>query len=72
MQGGEHMRPGSRNVPIVMHEVAHHIAWCLHGERIQDHGATWLGIYLKLLVIAKVAPQLALEATARSHGLKWK
>jgi hypothetical protein len=72
MQGGEHMRQGSRNVPIVMHEVAHHIAWNLHGERIQDHGQTWLGIYLNLLVIAKVAPRLALEATLRSFNLKWK
>lgn len=72
MQGGEHMRQGSRNVPIVMHEVAHHIAWHLHGERIQDHGRTWLGVYLDLLVIAKVAPRVALEATARSFGLKWK
>jgi hypothetical protein len=72
MQGGEHMRRGSRNVPIVMHEVAHHIVWNLHGERVQDHGPIWLGTYLNLLVLAKVAPRIALEATARSHGLKWK
>lgn len=72
MQGGQHMHRGSRNVPTAMHEVAHHIAWHLHGERIQDHGPTWLGIFIGLLVISKVAPRVALEATAREHKLKWR
>jgi hypothetical protein len=71
MQGGEHMRRGSRNVSTVMHEVAHIVAWHLCGERIQDHGRTFLGIYIDCLEKAKVAPRVALEATARAHGLRW-
>jgi len=71
IQGGEHRGPGGRNVSTVMHEAAHHIGWHLHGSRIQDHGATFLGIYLDLLERAKVAPRIALEATARACSLKW-
>jgi hypothetical protein len=71
MQGGEHMRRGSRNVPTVMHEVAHHVAWHLYGECIQDHGRAFLGVFIECLVKAKVAPQIALEASARAAGLKW-
>lgn len=71
IQGGEHRSTGGRNVATVMHEAAHHIAWNLHGDQIQDHGRTFFGIYLDLLIRAKVAPQVALEASARAHGLKW-
>lgn len=72
LQGGAARGPGGRNVPTALHEAAHHIAWHLHGDRIQDHGPTFLGIYLDLLSRARVAPLLALESTARSFGLKWK
>jgi hypothetical protein len=72
LQGGEHKERGGRNVPTALHEAAHHIAWSLHGDRIQDHGATWLGIYIDLLIRARVAPAVALEASARSFNLKWK
>lgn len=71
MQGGEHMHRGSRNVSTVMHEVAHHVGWHLHGEHIQDHGPTFVGIFIDCLVMAKVAPRVALEASARSCGLRW-
>lgn len=71
IQGGEHRSNGGRNVATVMHEAAHHIAWNLHGDRIQDHGRTFLRIYLDLLVRAKVAPETALKATAREYGLRW-
>jgi hypothetical protein len=72
MQGGEHMSRGSRNVATVMHEVAHHVAWHLYGERIQDHGPAFLGVFIECLVRAKVAPRIALEATARAANLRWK
>jgi hypothetical protein len=71
LQGGEHRENGGRNVATALHEAAHHIAWALYGERVQDHGRTWLGIYLCLLVRGRVAPQVALEASARAAGLKW-
>lgn len=72
MQGGEHFARGSRNVPTALHEAAHHIGWHLYRDRIQDHGRTFVRIYLDLLTRAKVAPRTALEATLREHGLKWK
>ncbi len=72
IQGGEHLQRGSRNVPTALHEAAHHIAWHKYGEKIQDHGPTFLGLYMDLLERAQVAPRVALEATARSHQLKWR
>ena len=72
LQGGVSKGPGGRNIATALHEAAHHIAWHLHGDRIQDHGATFLGVYLDLLVRAKVAPRVALEASARSFKLTWK
>lgn len=62
---------GGKNPSVALHEAAHHIAWHKHGDRIQDHGPTFLRIYLRLLVKFKIAPRVALEASARSHGLKW-
>lgn len=70
LQGWAHEDRGGLNVPTALHEAAHHIAYALHGERIQDHGPTWLGIYLDLLVRAKVAPEVALKASLRSFGLR--
>ena len=70
IQGGEHRGPGGRNVATALHEAAHHIVWNLYGDRVQDHGPTFLGIYLDLLVRAKVAPQVALHASLKSFGLK--
>ncbi len=72
LQGWAFEGQGGLNVATALHEAAHHIAYALHGERIQDHGSTWLGLYLRLLVRACVAPQIALEASARSFGLRWK
>ena len=72
IQGGEHREKGGRNVATALHEAAHHIAWSIHGERIQDHGATWLAIYLDLLSRAGVAPRVALEASAKAHKLRWR
>lgn len=72
MQGGEHRAKGGMNVATALHETAHHIAWHKHGEKIQDHGPTFLGIYLDLLDKARVAPRVALEASARTFGLTWR
>ena len=72
IQGGAHFDRGGRNVATVLHEAAHHIAWMVHGDRIQDHGATWLGIYLDLLVRAKVAPEVALVASLKPFHLNYR
>jgi len=62
---------GAKNPQTALHEAAHWICWKLHGERIQDHGPTFLRVYLHLLVTYEVAPREALEASARKFKLKW-
>ena len=62
---------GAKNPQTALHEAAHWICWKLHGERIQDHGPTFLRVYLHLLVQYDVAPREALEASARKFKLKW-
>jgi hypothetical protein len=56
------------NVPITLHEAAHHIVYHLHGARAQDHGPTFMAVYLDLLKASKID---AYES-AEKHGLKWK
>ena len=63
---------GGKNPATALHEAAHYIAWKKYGERIQDHGQTFLGVYMWLLEEAKIAPSVALHASARSHGLRWR
>src|ERR1700685_3857805 len=69
LQGGEHRGNGGLNVATTLHEAAHHIAYALYGDRIQDHGPTWLGVYLDLLIKARVAPEIALRASLRGFGI---
>ncbi len=71
IQGWGYEDRGGLNVPTALHEAAHHIAWSLYGNRVQDHGATWLGIYLDLLIRAKVAPEVALKASLKSFRLRY-
>jgi hypothetical protein len=63
---------GGKNMATAMHEAAHHIVYKLCGHRPADHGPTFLGVYLWLLAAAGVAPESALFASARAHGLKWR
>lgn len=62
---------GGKNPSQVLHEVAHYIVFNRSGWRPQDHGPTFLGVFIRLLAAARVAPLIALEASARAAGLKW-
>lgn len=62
---------GGKNSATALHEAAHHIGFRLYGARIDDHGPTFVGIYLHLLVKACVAPRPALEAQLRYRRVKW-
>lgn len=62
---------GGKNPSQVLHECAHYIVFKRSGWRPQDHGPTFLGVFLHLLAAARVAPASALEASARAMGLKW-
>lgn len=63
---------GGKNLATALHEAAHHIVYALFGNRPSDHGPTFLGIYIWLLVEAEVAPASALYPSARAAGLKWR
>lgn len=65
------LRPDGRNIPIALHESAHAIASVWLPWTIEGHGREWLGIYMWLLEAASIAPSVALEASAKKHGLKW-
>lgn len=60
-----------KNPAIALHEVAHYIHSRTAERPGQDHGPTWLGIYMALLILTQVAPKEALFATARKHKLRW-
>lgn len=72
LQGGKHRARGGRNVSQALHEVAHWIVHQKFGDKPQDHGPTFLGVYMWLIEAAKLAPPIALHASARTHGLKWR
>lgn len=61
----------NRNPAIALHEAAHHIMWRLTHDRYQDHGREFLGVYLWLLIEAKVAPASALYPSARTASLRF-
>jgi hypothetical protein len=72
LQGGKHRDRGGRNVSQALHEAAHWIVYQIKGDVPQDHGPTFLGVYMWLLEAAQLAPRVALHASARAHGLKWR
>lgn len=59
------------NPAIALHEASHFIADKLFPQA-QTHGRLWLGVYMGLLVKARVAPYAALRASAREYGLRWR
>lgn len=60
------------NPAIALHETAHYIADALFGDSPEDHGDVFQGIYFYLLLQAALAPEVAMQAAAREHGLKWR
>jgi hypothetical protein len=62
----------SKNAATALHEIAHQICEAIFpGDKVQDHGVEFLGIYMALLTDAGVIPVEALHATALKHKLKW-
>lgn len=59
------------NEAIVCHEVAHYCV-TIYEPDAEDHGPEFFAIYLDMLVFAKVAPRIALTASAAAKGLRWK
>lgn len=61
-----------KNRAIVLHETGHFIADEIFGDKVQPHGPEFTGVYLHLLIKAEVAPAIAICASAKAAGLKWK
>jgi hypothetical protein len=59
------------NEAIVCHEMAH-LVTANNYQEVEDHGPEFFAIYLEMLVYAKVAPRIALTASAAAKGLRWK
>lgn len=61
------------NLPAALHEVAHHIQAARFPEANaeDDHGPTWLGIYIHLLDQFYVLPRHATEPSLESKGLSF-
>ena len=64
-------RDRGMNVPTALHEAAHAIAAVLLPWEMADHDPRFVGIYLWLLIKAKVAPRSALEASLTAAGVQW-
>lgn len=60
------------NPAIALHETTHYITDAIFGESLEDHGVFFQGVYFYLLHTAGLAPESALRAAAREHGLKWR
>ncbi len=66
-----------RNTAVALHEAAHHILFAVCKQEadeesdgnFEDHGPEFLGVYLFLLNHFKVAPLIALTASAKAAGL---
>lgn len=59
------------NVPTALHEAAHAIAAVILPWDMVDHDPRFVGIYLWLLIKARIAPRVALEASLTAAGIKW-
>lgn len=64
-------RRDQKNAAIALHEAAHHISGKIFGNTIADHSPEWMGIYLWLLEGFRVAPRIALHASARAKRIRW-
>lgn len=62
--------PTHRNVPTVLHEIAHYIAFRLYGKTVASHGPEFMGIFLYLLELSGQWPLGVVYGSARKAGLE--
>ena len=61
---------GGKNAATALHVAAHQIVFDLCGNRVDDHGPTFAGVYFHLLTMCGW-PAAAIRAVAREHGVRW-
>lgn len=59
-----------QNIARTLHETAHAIV-VARAARSQDHGPTFAGVYLYLLINIEMCPAAAIYASARKAGIRW-
>lgn len=57
-----------RNLATLAHEFAHHIAFCRHGNRPQDHGPLFVLYYAQCLSSLRLVPVAGMRAACK----RWK
>lgn len=62
--------PVHRNVPTVLHEIAHYISFRIYGKTVADHGPEYMGIFLYLLESSSQWPLGIVYQSARKAGLE--
>lgn len=65
------LRYDHKNIAIALHEAAHAIIYHYYQDTVKDHGPEFMGVYLHLLVEAKLAPPVAITASAKAAKLRW-
>jgi hypothetical protein len=60
-----------KNRAVTLHEAAHSITDEIFGHQVEWHGREFMGVYMRLLIKAKVAPAIALTTSAKAAGLSW-
>ena len=63
--------PTHHNMAICLHEAAHAVVFHYFPEA-EDHGPTFVGVFIELMCQAGVAPKAALTASASAAGLRWR
>lgn len=61
---------GGKNAATALHEAAHQIVFDICGNRVDDHGPTFCGVFFHLLTMAGW-PASAIRAVAAEHGVRW-
>jgi hypothetical protein len=59
-----------KDIIALVHEAAHYFTFHKHGYRAQDHGATFLTYYAKVLSSLRVMPMASFAIIAKRYGLR--
>lgn len=59
------------NIPMALHEVAHHITDVIYGTCVYDHGPSFVGVFADLLITFKIAPADAILGSLRKRKIRF-
>lgn len=59
------------NLPVLLHELAHHFTSFKYGDDVEEHGIEFCGVYRRLLDDYKVMPAIAFDELAIEYDVQW-